>query len=96
MSVRPPEPPAAAMADALDANAIAGALHHVFGVEMTAAIVTCAHCGAVRRVAELRVYLRAPGLVVRCAGCVGVMMVLVERRGMTCVDARGITGLERP
>ena len=92
MSARPPEtpPPAAGMADALDGNAVAGALHHAFGGEMTAAIVACAHCGAVRLVAELRVYVRAPGVVIRCAGCAGVMMVLVDRRGMTCVDARGV------
>jgi hypothetical protein len=84
------------MPDALDGNAVAGALHHVFGSEMTAAIVACAHCGAVWRVANLRVYVRAPGTVVRCAGCAGVMMVLVDRRGTACVDVRGTVWSGQP
>ena len=79
--------------DALDGNAIAGQLVEVFGAEMTTATGTCAYCGAVRQVAELRVYLRAPGTVVRCTSCGNVVMVLVEIRGTTCVDLRGLAGL---
>jgi hypothetical protein len=82
------------MTDALDGNAIGGALHDVFGAEMTVARCECAHCGAVGRIAELRVYLRAPGTVVRCPSCVNVVMVLVEIRGMTCVDLGGLARLE--
>ena len=52
--------------DALDGNAIGGLLIDVFGAEMTAAGSTCATCGATRPVAELVVYRRAPGTVVRC------------------------------
>jgi Family of unknown function (DUF6510) len=80
--------------DALDGNAIAGTLQDVFGAELTTATSVCAHCGAVRQVAELRVYLRAPGTVVRCASCMAVVMVLVEIRGVTCVDLRGLAQLE--
>jgi Family of unknown function (DUF6510) len=76
--------------DALDGNAIGGALHDVFGREMTDAAAGCAHCGATRAFAELRVYTRAPGTVVRCPSCDAVVMVLVEIRGVTCVDLRGL------
>lgn len=80
--------------DALDGNAIAGSLLAVFGAEMTAATGECASCGARRALAELRVYLRGPGTVARCPSCDGVVLVLVEVRGITCVDLRGLELLE--
>ncbi len=69
--------------DALDGNAIAGALYEWFGSDMTTATGVCAHCGTRSQLAELRVYLRAPGCVARCAGCDSVVLVLVETRGET-------------
>jgi hypothetical protein len=63
--------------DALDGNAIAGDLYSAFGREMTAVTGTCGGCGAMSAVAELRVYGRAPGIVVRCPGCNAVVLVLV-------------------
>ena len=80
--------------EALDGNAIAGRLVDVFSVEMTTATAECAHCGAVGYVAETEVYLQAPGVVVRCRSCRSVLMVLVEVRGVTCVDLRGLARLE--
>jgi hypothetical protein len=80
--------------DALDGNAIAGALFDVFGAEMTTATGVCAGCGATAQVGELAVYLRAPGTVVRCRNCDSVLMVLVALRGFTCVDLRGLATLE--
>ena len=80
--------------DVLDGNAIAGALADVFGVEMTDADGTCAHCGANGPVAQLTVYLRGPGTVVRCRSCQGIVMVLVEVRGATCVDLMGLAALD--
>ena len=81
--------------DALDGNAIAGTLSVVFGEEMTTHTGTCASCGATSAVGEFHVYLRAPGTVARCSRCESVLMVLVEVRGMTCVDLRGLAALER-
>ncbi len=66
--------------DALDGNAIAGPLFEHFGTEMTAARGSCAHCGATAQVGELRVYMRAPGAVVRCPACGSVVIVLVRIR----------------
>lgn len=77
----------------LDGNAIAGMMTEVFGSEMTTATATCAGCGASGMLAETRVYLRAPGTVVRCPHCQSVMVVVVERRGAYCVDMQGVIGL---
>jgi Family of unknown function (DUF6510) len=82
------------MMDALDGNAIAGLLQEVFGAEMTTATVTCGHCSAHWIVGELTVYLQAPGTVVRCRGCADVLMVIVEARGIKCVDLMGMAMLE--
>jgi uncharacterized Zn finger protein len=69
--------------EALDGNSIAGALHQLFGTEMTTATGACTHCGAIAQIAELRVYSRAPGSVVRCRSCGNVVFVLVQARGTT-------------
>ena len=74
--------------DALDGNAIAGSLFEHFGTEMTTARGSCAHCGATAQVAELRVYMRAPGTVVRCPACGGVVIVLVTIRDALRIDDR--------
>ena len=82
--------------DALDGNAIGGLLREVFGAELTAAWGVCGHCGAAGLVAELEVYVRAPGTVVRCRACHGVVIVLVERRGTFCVSLLGLARLDVP
>jgi hypothetical protein len=79
---------------ALDGNAIGGLLLEVFGVELTTATGTCAGCGATAQVAELVVYLQAPGTVVRCRSCDNALMVIVDVRGRRCVDLRGLSALE--
>ena len=80
--------------EALDGNAIAGLLIDVFGTDMTTAVVACGSCGAAFRVAEEPVYNRAPGTVVRCRTCASMLMLLVEVRGIYCVDLRGLASLE--
>lgn len=75
--------------DALDGNAIAGALFDYFGAEMTTATGTCAHCGAVAQIAELRVYSRAPGTVVRCGSCGGVVIVVLDLAGEPQIELSG-------
>ena len=80
--------------DALDGNAIAGQLHEVFGTEMTVATGICAHCGYEGLLAQLVVYKRAPGTVGRCSTCGSILIVLVEVRGITCVDFTGLADVE--
>jgi hypothetical protein len=82
--------------DALDGNAIGGLMMDVFGAEMTIAIGTCASCGATHVMAELIVYLQAPGTVGRCRSCESVVMVVVDRRGTYCVDLSGLAMLQHP
>lgn len=73
----------------LDGNALAGALAAAFGADMTTVPGRCAHCGAVNVVGELRAYVRAPGAVLRCPACEGVILRVVETIEATYVDARG-------
>jgi uncharacterized protein DUF6510 len=80
----------------LDGNSIAGTLRSVFGTEMTGAAGTCAMCGAEGPVGELRVYPDAPGIVGRCPDCESILLVIVERRGFSCVDVSGFATLGRP
>jgi hypothetical protein len=80
----------------LDGNAIAGELFVAFGTEMTTAVGTCRACGATSQIAELRVYSRAPGTVVRCPSCGGVVMVLVAIRGTSRVAIAGFDLLDAP
>jgi hypothetical protein len=75
--------------DALDGNAIAGALFDYFGSEMTTATGSCGHCGATAQIAELHVYLRAPGTVVRCGSCGRVVIVILDIRDHARIDMRG-------
>jgi hypothetical protein len=79
--------------DAVDGNAIGGLLIDVFGTEMTAADSTCGTCGASRPVAELVVYQRAPGTVVRCRTCGSVLMVFVRAHDVMCVSLAGLATL---
>jgi hypothetical protein len=82
--------------DRLDGNAIAGTLFDVFGREMTTAVGTCSGCGRVSSLAEVAVYLPAPGVVARCPQCDNLLIVIVDRRGMACVDLGGFAALEEP
>jgi hypothetical protein len=76
--------------EALDGNAIGGELCEIFGSEMTAISGTCRFCGATSHLAQLRVYLRAPGAVARCPACMNVVLVLTSIHGTARADASGI------
>jgi hypothetical protein len=78
----------------LDRNAIGGVLGEVFGVEMTVATSVCGWWGAVGQVAELDVYVHAPGTVVRCPRCGQVLMRIVLGRGRVWLDLQGVRRLE--
>ena len=72
------------------ATQFGGLLIDVFGTQMTAAYSTCGTCGASRPVAELVVYRRAPGTVVRCRTCGSVLMAFVKAHGVICTDMAGL------
>ncbi len=83
-------------ANRLDGNAIGGVLWDIFGAEMTLAATVCGGCGAGRPVAELHVYVRAAGTVVRCPACQGVLMRIVLGRDRRWLDLSGLATLELP
>jgi hypothetical protein len=62
----------------VDGNAAAGAFAAALGVDVTTAVLTCAKCGGTATFAESHVYLRAPGIVVRCPECEAVLAGLVQ------------------
>ena len=73
----------------LDANAVAGVFHEIFGVEMTAAPTECAHCGAEGEVGTLLAFTQAPGIVLRCPACENVMLRITQTPDAFYIDARG-------
>jgi hypothetical protein len=77
----------------LDGNAVAGLLAETFGRDMSTTPSQCAHCHNVNITAELRAYTRAPGVVLRCPTCSGVVLRIVETPTATLVDASGIAWL---
>lgn len=78
----------------LDGNAAAGALGDLFAFDVTVAVSTCAACRDARPVAELRAYMDAPGIVLRCASCGAVQLRLVRSGDRAWLDLRGIQVLE--
>jgi hypothetical protein len=78
----------------LDGNAVAGMLTEVFAVDATTAMVRCAGCGHDDPLGAATVYANAPGVVVRCRGCAGVLMRFAEIRDHVMVDMRGAAWLE--
>jgi len=62
----------------LDGNAVAGVLVEIFGDDLTAAIGTCPDCGRKAELATCRAYTHAPGIVLRCAACDGVHLVMAR------------------
>ena len=79
--------------DALDGNAIAGLLRRGLRRRHDDRLGPCAHCGAAASLAESVVYLRAPGVVLRCRTCDTVLAVFVEKSGLRCVDLQGLRAL---
>jgi hypothetical protein len=81
---------------ALDGSAAAGPLSEVFAFDITVARTVCAACRDVRAVAELRAYLHAPGIVLRCATCGAVQVRHVRSVNAAWLDLRGIEVLQIP
>lgn len=82
------------MDTSLDGNAAAGALGDLFAFDVTVAVSTCAICADARPVADLRAFLDAPGIVLRCASCGAAQLRLVRSGDRAWLDLRGIQVLE--
>ncbi len=83
------------MSPGLDGNAAAGALAAAFGTDMTTARGVCGGCGAGFVLAEVAVFI-GPATVLRCRACGAVLAMLLERRGLVCVDLQGLRALDPP
>jgi hypothetical protein len=81
---------------ALDGNVTGGVLAEVFAVDVTVAVTRCASCRDTRPVAELRAYVQAPGIVLRCASCRAVQLRFVRAPDRAWLDLRGVELLEIP
>ena len=77
----------------LDGNAAAGLLAQIFVPEMTTAELTCIHCGAERPLGAARLYAAA-GFVLRCSGCSGVLMRVIDAEGRVFMELTGLRRLE--
>jgi hypothetical protein len=73
----------------LDANATAGLLFEIFGVEMTASPTECANCGNEGEVGALLAFTQGPGIVLRCSACESVVLRIVQTPEAVYLDARG-------
>ena len=81
---------------ALDGSAAGGPLSEVFAFDVTVAQTVCATCHGTHAVAELRAYLQAPGIVLRCASCGAVQLRHVRSAGRAWLDLRGVEVLQIP
>ena len=81
---------------ALDGNAAAGVLSAVFTAELTAAVAWCAGCGRGGVLADAAFFVDAPGAVLRCRGCEGVLVRVVVAPDRTWLDLHGVAVLELP
>ena len=73
----------------LDGNAAGGLLCEVFAFDATAARITCAGCGRMGPMGELRLYAIELGAILRCPSCDGaVVRVSRTPRGLW-LDLRG-------
>ena len=73
----------------LDANAIAGLLFEIFGVEMTASPTECANCGNEAEIGTLLAFTQGPGIILRCSACENVVLRIVQTPDAIYLDARG-------
>jgi len=78
----------------LDGNAAAGQLREIFAVDLTAAVGCCSGCGRTGAIGEAHCYGPAPGIVLRCTGCDGVLLRMVTADDRAWLDMRGLSILQ--
>ena len=78
----------------LDANATAGILFEIFGMEMTASPTECANCGNEGEIGELLAFTQGPGIILRCSTCENVVLRIVQTPEAIYLDARGAVYLQ--
>jgi hypothetical protein len=79
---------------ALDANAVAGELRELMGLEVTTFVARCVHCGNRDALGSLRAWAHGPGVVLRCVICSEVVVRWVRRPDGARMDLRGAAYLQ--
>jgi hypothetical protein len=74
---------------ALDGNAAGGLLRELFALDVTAAEIVCAGCGAAAEIGATRAYGGAMGAVLRCAHCDTALLRLTHTPTGLWLDLRG-------
>jgi len=80
----------------LDGNAAAGVLGQVLALDPTTAVSTCAHCGNPAPLGAHLVYADAPALVVRCPGCMQVVIRCASDETGVRLEMSGVRLLRMP
>ena len=80
----------------VDGNAMAGTLSEIFVQDMTAALIACGGCGEVEPIGADHAYMQAPGVVMRCCHCEGVLFVITRSRGSYLLGLGRVSWLEAP
>jgi len=80
----------------LDGNAAAGTLRELFARDVTAAIATCAGCGAEGPIGRLLEYGNGMGVILRCPSCETAVLRVVRTPRWLRVDASGLSLLAIP
>lgn len=80
----------------VDGNAMAGTLGEIFVHDMTAARIACGGCGKIEPIGADHVYMQAPGAVLRCCHCDGVLFVITQSRGSYVLGLGQVSWLEAP
>jgi hypothetical protein len=78
----------------LDGNAAAGLLGEIFAFDVTTADTACAACGRRNEIGALAAYMDAPGAVLRCPSCSGVMLRMVHGGGRYWLELTGMLFLQ--
>jgi Family of unknown function (DUF6510) len=78
----------------LDANAVAGELQEMMGIDVTAFLARCATCGNRDRLGSLRAWTHGPGVVLRCVICSEVVIRWVRMPDGPRLDLRGASFLQ--
>lgn len=75
----------------VDGNAIAGELQMLFGVSLTTFLTRCGHCQHEDVFANVSVYVRAAGVVLRCRICSGLLAQVVKTPARVIVSWESLT-----
>jgi len=75
---------------AVEGSAVAGSPGNVFAIDVTAAEVTCPHCGGSSPLADERAYLHGGGSLLHCKHCTSVLGRFRRSQDATWVDLRSM------